>query len=116
MTAAATDGSTCESASVTLATLQAPESRNPATPARSAEITYRTSSTCHDRAPDSRSRDRVVADGVQQPPVPGPAEGDRMRAATRHEHEQAVWGRMPSDRVRTRASAGSRGHAGPVWT
>ena len=55
ITAAATDGSTYESASVTLATLVRPEIRNPAMPASTAEMTYRTMSTCHARAPDSRA-------------------------------------------------------------
>ena len=54
MTAAATDGSTSESARVTLAVLVAPERTSPAIPASSAEITYSTIRTCHDRAPDSR--------------------------------------------------------------
>ena len=55
MTAAATDGSTAESASDTLATLVRPEIRKPAIAASSAEMTYRTIRTCHARAPDSRA-------------------------------------------------------------
>ena len=55
MTAAATDGSTYESASVTLATFVRPEIRNPATAASSAEMMYRTTRTCHARAPDRRA-------------------------------------------------------------
>ncbi len=55
ITAAATDGRTYESARVTLVTLVRPEISSPAMAAKTAEMTYRTMSTCQDRAPESRA-------------------------------------------------------------
>ena len=55
MTAAATDVSTNLSTRVTVATLVTPTYTRPATPASTAEMTYRASSTCHTRTPASRA-------------------------------------------------------------
>ena len=55
ITAAATAGRTEDSASETLAVLVRPDRSRPAIPARTAEMTYSTISTCHARAPDSRA-------------------------------------------------------------
>ena len=55
MTAAATDGSSFELTSVTLAILLKPDTKKPAIAASSAETMYSTSSTCQLFTPDRRA-------------------------------------------------------------
>ena len=74
MTAAATDGSTYVSASVTLATLVRPEMQEPGDRRQERRDDVQDDQDLPRAGARQARRDRVVADRVQQPAVPGPPE------------------------------------------
>ena len=78
-------------------------------------MTYRTISTCHDAGARQARGDRVVADRVQQPAVPGPPQAEQDQRGQRHEHEQAV-GHDARGACPTRATGARPGRPPPVWT
>ena len=113
MTAAATDGSTADSASVTLAVFVRPDSRKPAIAGEERrERRTATISTCHDRAPDRRAAIGLSPTAYSSRPYPVRRSANEDERGDRDEDDAGCWAMTPHARSRTRWSAGSRRHAG----